>query len=391
MNGMDALGWALVHFVWQGAALAVVLGVLLSLTRVTAARARYGMALATLGAMFIAPAVTAFQLYQAPGRAPAPPVAEQTQIVADQPPSASPSSSLRGSSSKAFPAPAPATPAVTSPSRFVSARALLVPALPWLVGLWAAGVVVLSVRLARGWTTARRLRTDGTRPSSPALLAMLDRLAARLRVSRPVQLVESAIVEVPAVIGWLKPVILVPASALTGLTPQQIEVLLAHELAHVRRHDYLVNLVQSVIETLLFYHPAVWWVSRRVREEREHCCDDVAVAVCGDALTYARALLEMEQLRAATPQLAVAANGGVLMNRIQRLVGVQAPPTNRFTGLVAGLIVLTTVVCLGVGAQILLPSANSDNTDQPLVSVRKINPAVETTSVTSRAEMGQSA
>ena len=356
MNGMDALGWALVHFVWQGAALAVILGVLLSLTRVTAARARYGMALATLVAMFIAPAVTAFQLYQAPARSPAPPAAEQTQIVTEDTPSASPSHSLREPANKALPPAAaiPAAPTVTS--RFVPVRALLIPALPWLVGLWAAGVVVLSVRLARGWTTARRLRTDGTRPSSPALLAMLERLAARLRVSRPVQLVESAIVEVPAVIGWLKPVILVPASALTGLTPQQIEVLLAHELAHVRRHDYIVNLIQSVIETLLFYHPAVWWVSRRVREEREHCCDDLVVRVCGDPDLYASALVGMERLRSVPPSarlaLAATGSGGSLVHRVRRLI---VPATARgefFPRWAAGVAAVTIALLATGGAQV---------------------------------------
>src|SRR5207245_10148390 len=140
----------------------------------------------------------------------------------------------------------------------------------------------------------------GTRPAPQACIAALHRLAARLRVSRPVRLLQSTLVQVPAVLGWVRPVILLPASALTGLTPLQLEVLLAHELAHVRRYDYLVNLIQSAIEILLFYHPAVRWVSRRVREEREHCCDDLAVAVCGDAHLYARALLMMESLRART-------------------------------------------------------------------------------------------
>jgi beta-lactamase regulating signal transducer with metallopeptidase domain len=189
-------------------------------------------------------------------------------------------------------------------------RDALEPALPWLVVVWVFGVLVLSIRLAHGWLTARRLRTHGTRDSSAALTAVLARLATRLRVTRPVRLLESLAVEVPAVIGWLRPVILVPTSALTGLTPQQLEVLLAHELAHVRRYDYLVNVVQCAIETLLFYHPAVWWVSRCVREEREHCCDDLVVATCGDPRLYASALVGMERLRPAAPRLAMAATGG---------------------------------------------------------------------------------
>ena len=94
-------------------------------------------------------------------------------------------------------------------------------------------------------------------------------------------------VEVPTVIGWLRPVVLMPASALSGMGPQQLEAILAHELAHIRRHDYLVNLLQTVVETLLFYHPAVWWLSGRIRVERENCCDDLAVSLCGDPYAYA--------------------------------------------------------------------------------------------------------
>lgn len=152
----------------------------------------------------------------------------------------------------------------------------------------------------------------------------LRELARRMGIARVVELVESSAVTVPAVIGWLRPVILVPASALAGLSPQQLEAILAHELAHVRRHDYLVNLLQTVVETLLFYHPAVWWVSAQVRRERENCCDDLAVAVCGDRLGYARALANLEGLRSPSPRLALAADGGSLVDRVRRLVGAPA-------------------------------------------------------------------
>src|SRR5207302_147738 len=202
-------------------------------------------------------------------------------------------------------------------------RAAMEPALPWVVLVWFGGVVALSLRLASGWLVTRQLGSVGTSSVPDACREAVARLAARLRISRPVRVLESAVVQVPAVVGWLRPVILLPASALTGLTPQQLDVLLAHELAHVRRYDYLVNLVQSAIEILLFYHPAVRWVSRRVREEREHCCDDLAVAVCGDAHLYARALLMMESLRAKTPALALSAagtQGGALLGRVRRVV-----------------------------------------------------------------------
>jgi beta-lactamase regulating signal transducer with metallopeptidase domain len=190
-----------------------------------------------------------------------------------------------------------------------------------VVALWLGGVLLLSARLASGLLTTWRLAIADTRPVPESWRQALAHLVTRLRVSRPVRLAASALIHVPAVIGWWRPVILIPVSVLTGsgLTPLQLDALLAHELAHVRRHDYLVNLLQSAIETLLFYHPAVWWVSARVREEREHCCDDLAVAACGDARCYATALLAMEQLRA-PPALALAASGGSLVGRVRRLL-----------------------------------------------------------------------
>ena len=194
---------------------------------------------------------------------------------------------------------------------------------------WLAGVTVLSARLCAGWLFLQRLRLRATQPVAAAWEAALRRLAARLRVSRPVRLVESTLVEVPSVVGWLRPVILLPASMLGGLTLGELEALLAHELAHIRRHDYLVNLVQTALETLLFYHPAVWWASRAIRHEREACCDDIAAAACGDRLHYARALAHMEELRVASPRLAVAASGGSLAHRIARLLGVPTPQANR--------------------------------------------------------------
>src|SRR5256886_10812666 len=175
-------------------------------------------------------------------------------------------------------------------------------------------------------------------------------ISARLRVTRPVRVLESALVQVPAVVGWLRPVILVPASALTGLTPLQLDALLAHEIAHVRRYDYIVRVLQSVIETLLFYHPAVWWVSRRVGEEREHCCDDLAVAVCGDAQMYAQALVGMERLRGTEPAFVLTTARGSLLYRVRRLVGPAPAATPPPWG--AGVVVAALPLGLGGGARL---------------------------------------
>lgn len=356
MNATHALGWALVHFLWQGIALAVILAVARALTRPTAARMRYALSILTLAAMLVLPVATALRMYQpsvATGDLAAP---SQPQVVSasvePQPvdvPAAAAVSTPAGGEMTGRP---PAAAAAASIARLAEVKSLLDPALPWLVVLWVGGVLMLSVRLAHGWIAARRLRTHGTRPTSASLHQMLERLAAQLRVTRPVQLLESLIVEVPAVIGALRPVILVPVSAITGLTPQQLEVLLAHELAHVRRYDYLVNVVQCVIETLLFYHPAVWWVSRRVRDEREHCCDDLVVQVCGDPHLYAAALVGMERIRSATPRLALAATGGSLLHRVRRLLLPAATRPEFFPRWAAGVagVVAVTVALLATGS-----------------------------------------
>lgn len=154
-------------------------------------------------------------------------------------------------------------------------------------------------------------------------------------------LCESLAARVPLVIGWLRPVILLPASAASGLTVAQLELILAHELAHVRRNDHLINLLQHLIETLLFYHPAVWWVSAKIREERENCCDDLAVqAFDGDKVGYARALARLDDHN--IYRLAPAATGGSLLKRVQRLAGkaVQGPPEPNQWMVGAALIVL---------------------------------------------------
>jgi HEAT repeat protein/beta-lactamase regulating signal transducer with metallopeptidase domain len=336
MNATHALGWALVHFLWQGAALALLLGATLALIRPTAARARYTISIITLAAMLVVPVATTLRLYQ-------PAVSASSHTV----PAAEPASELN-------PSPAPRALSSTTQSLppFVSSPLLrdrLEPILPWLVVVWVLGVLILSVRLGYGWMAARRLRTTGTREVSAPLQQVLARLAAQLRVTRPVRLLESLLVEVPAVIGWLRPVVLVPASALIGLTPQQLEVLLAHELAHVRRYDYLLNVIQCVIETLLFYHPAVWWVSRRIREEREHCCDDLVVRVCGDPHLYATALVGMERIRSTTPRLALAATGGggSLLKRVRRLILPSTARTEylpRWAAGIAGMLAVTVAL-----------------------------------------------
>ncbi|HEX8172887.1 MAG TPA: M56 family metallopeptidase [Thermoanaerobaculia bacterium] len=310
MNAMElltgplaqAIGWALLHLLWEATIVAVILGAALMLLSKQSAGARYAAccaALAIVFAMFVATAIRAYD----PAVAPVVTRATLLSTVAHSD--------------------APVVQAIAKAPTWRERAMVFVASahrsLPLIVGLWLAGVAFFSARLLVSWTRARRLLRRGAHEARAEWLGAAARISQALGLRRAVRLLESAAVEVPSVIGSLRPVILLPASTLTGLTPDQIEMVLAHELAHIRRHDFLVNLLQAFVETLMFYHPAVWWMSQRARVERENCCDDLAVAVCGNPLQYARALTRLEELRADAPVMVVAANGGSLFERIRRI------------------------------------------------------------------------
>ena len=160
------------------------------------------------------------------------------------------------------------------------------------------------------------------------------------------------LVDVPCVIGWLRPIILLPPAGCLGLTPQQLEAVLAHELAHIKRHDFLVNSLQRIAEALLFYHPGAWWISRQIRIEREHCCDDAALAVCPDVVGYARALTTLEVSRSASGPL-LAVTGGDLVGRIRRLLSGHENPVSGVAPITA-----VTLLLIAMGASALASTAS---------------------------------
>jgi len=298
---VHALGWTLLHLCWQGTVVAVVLWCVLGVLGGRSSRARYAAACLALGLMIALPLATFAHLASAEYR---------MRAAFDGPAVAiGPGMVVRVGAGELT---------VPWPERIAVA---LDQALPWMMMAWFAGVVLFVARLNVGLMVARRMRLVATTAVPAELQQAFDALRRRLGVARAVRLMHSALVQAPTVIGWLRPVVLIPASCLTGLSTMQIEAVLAHELAHIRRHDYLVSVMQSVIETLLFYHPAVWWVSRQVRQERECCCDEMAVAVGGDRLAYARALSVLAERRSYSPEFVLGANGGVLMMRIKRLLG----------------------------------------------------------------------
>ncbi|HEX8175820.1 MAG TPA: M56 family metallopeptidase [Pyrinomonadaceae bacterium] len=318
---VQAIGWALMHSLWQGALVAILLLFALQLMRGFSSQARYAAATIGLTLMLAAPAATLYSLYSSmPGAGSS--AGQRAALSGSRQ-----SIDARGNLPKGSPpTQADSAGGADRPSDLASFQTLtegrFARLARWLVLFWLGGMVIFSARLFSGWMATERLKRRGLGRAGAACEESFARLARRIGISRPVRLYKSVLVEVPTVIGWLRPVVLVPVSAFTGLSQQQLDALLAHELAHVRRYDYLVNLLQSIAETLLFYHPAVWWVSKQIRIEREHACDDLAVEACGDTLLYARALAELETLRTGPESgLALAANGGgSLISRVRRLI-----------------------------------------------------------------------
>jgi beta-lactamase regulating signal transducer with metallopeptidase domain len=365
----QVMGWALLHFVWQGALVGGLTAIALAALRRSAAYVRYVVSTIGLSLMLTLPSVTAMQLWRSAGPAH---VSPPSEFAATAPAAIIVTPATTGRND------ARVAESVASPSAIPGLSSIQVePWLPMLVLGWLCGVLVLSLRLMSGWLWVQRMKSHGATPASGGWTHIALRLSRRLHIARRVRLLESTIVDVPTVIGWIKPVILLPASALSGLTPHQLEAILAHELAHIRRHDYLVNLLQTLVETLLFYHPAVWWLSRRIRAERENCCDDLAVSLCGDPYTYARALADLEELRGGTRQLVMAANGGSLVQRIRRLLGA---PTHagRAPGWLAGsasVLVMLGIVAGAVGTDAFQsPSASAAQEATPKVPTQSLSP-----------------
>ena len=228
-----------------------------------------------------------------------------------------------------------------------SAIAPSLDALPWLVEAWLLGVAFFSLRSAGGFLLLERERRRQSSVVSERVLEICYTLQDQFGLNRAIDYCECKWLQAPAVIGWFRPVVFLPVTALTGLSEEQLQVVIAHELAHIQRFDPFVNVFQVCVETLLFYHPAVWWLNKRIRAEREHCCDDMAVALCGNAVEYARALTLMEEWRSA-PVFAMAANRGPLTERIVRVLGLKTLGAGmRGIGLTGSILCLTAALVAG--------------------------------------------
>jgi beta-lactamase regulating signal transducer with metallopeptidase domain len=320
---MQSLGWALLHFLWQGTALAALAAAAMAVFRKPAAR--YVIGIVALGLMLVGPVAT-FVFYSQEHT-------NSMESVKSSPLAAAAWPIARGNT---------AASGTTPPGQIRSFDAF-----PWLVEIWLFGVALFSLRSAGGFLLLERERRRQSTAVKDWLLEICYSLQAQLGIRRAVQYCESTFLQAPAVIGWFRPIVFLPATALTGLSEEQLRVVIAHELAHIRRFDAFVNVFQVCVETLLFYHPAVWWLNRRIRAEREHCCDETAVALCGNAVEYVRALTLMEEWRSA-PGFAMAANRGPLSERVRHLLGMNPSGDGvRKVGLAGSVLFLVTAAFAG--------------------------------------------
>jgi bla regulator protein blaR1 len=292
---VEAIGWTLIDFCWQGLLIAVAYAVLRGALGAARPVARLWAGYAALAALALVPLVTLWLRWPGHGSA----------ALAH----------AAGGTAAQWTVAVPLLPESSH----------LDHALPWLVAAWAAGVLVLAARTAAQWWTLHRICREA-QPLDRIWELRLARLQTAFRVPQTVRMLQSARIASPLLLGVLKPVILLPAGLALRLPVAQLELLLGHELAHLRRWDHVVNLAQVMLETALFYHPAVHWVSRRVREDREQCCDDLVASVCNEPIDYARALLAVAEAHVAQPRFALGAGGGLLLQRVERIVGAPARP-----------------------------------------------------------------
>ncbi len=334
---LTSLSLTLLHFIWQGLLVAAVLKSALLIFNNNKPQLRYALSALAMSVNLLLPIVTFAIIYQTENLS--------TNTFANSLALSQFIEELR------------------QPDVFFSYNefaSLLPSLLPYIAILWLTTITLLAGKLSLEIYNVNNLSQQNTIAPSQKLQTRFNELAKKINLTITPRLLLSLKVEVPMAIGWLKPVVLLPASMLSGLSTSQLEMLLLHELAHIRRHDYLVNFCQTLVEILLFFHPAVHWVSKQMRNEREYCSDDIAVQHCGDAIAYAHTLAETASLctkahHHTIPDIAMAASGGDLKQRVIRLVDHHCAPKNNISKWFASIIIVFSVLLLSSKQLLTMP------------------------------------
>ncbi len=321
-----ALGWTMIHSLWQGMLIAFLLAFGLFFLQKRSSRLRYEVASLSLFLILISSICTFIWLYDKVATSPLSAILLFGNSIGE------------GGN------------VANTPGFFQAATQYFNQHLPLIVTVWLTGVAFFLLRLMGGLAYIQRLKFQHNRPLGDYWQQKLKQITERLPLQRPVKLLESSLINVPMVLGYFKPVILLPIGAVNNLTVQEVEAILAHELAHVHRNDYLLNIILSFIEVLFYYHPAVWFISANIRNERENCADDIAVQLCGSSLTYAKALVSLQELEPSVPAFAMpfSSSKNQLLNRIQRILHQPQTRSNIRERLLATGMLLIALLLLSV-------------------------------------------
>lgn len=330
---VDAVGWALLHSVWQIVIFGLITWVLFRFISKDNAKLKYGVASLALAFIFVSFAITFFHYLPLSGN---------------------------GNGSALNLSPELLLYLINSPetlNQFSFEYLQIDRYFPIMVNIWIIGVCILSCHMTFNYLQSIKLRKHLTYPVSKQTQNIADKLIQKINLKQKITILESGYVQTPSLVGYFKPVVLLPVSMLSGIPENQLEIIIAHELAHIKRHDYLFQFIQGIIELLFFYHPVVWWLSSVVNTEREHICDDLAVKVCGESLTLIKALNNMEAIRKKRFELVLGLSGKKdnLFNRVQRIVRpkASAKKTNKivfsglFVFLLSGLILISNFAISG--------------------------------------------
>ncbi|MDR6561795.1 MULTISPECIES: M56 family metallopeptidase [unclassified Arcicella] len=327
-NVMTAIGWTLLHSVWQLIVIAIVLKVALLISKKSATK-RYWLSFAGLFSQLLATVATFLMVFEENTVY----LSTKSNLTFDK----LTQTNLTNTSTLS-----------STPNLWNDFQLLLSNNLNLLVSAWLIGTVFLSVRLMGGYIYTEQLRWKHTKSVHGDTLDIFNELLKKINIGKGINLLESSLATTPMTIGFLQPVILLPIGLLTGLSNKEIEAILAHELAHIKRHDYLINIVQSIVEILFFFHPVTWWISAKIREERENCCDDLAIELCGNNIHLVKALTKVEifqQQTNVTLAMGFAGKKQTLLGRVQRILGVKKVKSVNYAGIIVmSLFALTTLV-----------------------------------------------
>jgi len=338
---ISALGWTVLHSTWQIAIIAIIVKILMIGLQKKSPQLRYVIGVAALLSICLISAFTFYSVFESNHK--------ETTLVLNQ----------TFTTNIQLILPQEATEISTT--FFNQVSSFLENKLSIIVGIWSVGFVLFFLKMFSGFYSIEKLKRKGQSPIGNHFQEKLESLSNRMNIKQSVKLVQSSLVKVPVMLGYFKPIILLPINLTTGMDEKMIEAIIAHELAHIKRNDFMVNIFQTLVESLFYFHPAVWWISNQIREEREQCCDDLAIKACNDSLTYAKSLLHVQTIALNQNGLSLAFTGKNkkhLLNRVKRILN----QTQQNSNFMEKVIALSLLIISFIGMSF---SFNSDKIDSP--------------------------